>query len=537
MIKLMLVDDEPIIRKGIRTSIEWDKVGIEIVGEASNGADAIEKAMQLKPHIVITDIRMPIMDGLALSGQLKNQLPGTKIVILSGYEDFEYAREALSLGVTEYLLKPVGAEELISLITVLKDEVIEKETQKNIRLSYDLAINENSPHIKSNFIIKILKGGFPDAPSILERAKILNLNLTDSEYIVFAIDIDDSINTIEDRYMANKNLLHFSVMNIAEEILLSKASGLVCYSDSEHLIGLINAKNVTETFMNSIFADIQYWINKYLRLSVSIGIGEMNNRIMDINNSYSEAYAALRHKIYKGKSSIIHYSEVKDSQLSMSTLYPSEEEKAILHNLKTLNTDGLYETINMIFSKFRSSHMAAESIRNICSRLIVISISSIEEMGINIQSSLSADFNPYTEAGKFEILDDLQQWVISIFDIIIAHLQDNKTLKFKSIISLALKYIEENYQKDLSLSDIASIVYVTPNYLSRIFKEEVGINFTGWLNQFRVEKAKDLLKDAGAKTYSVANQVGYKDYKYFSHVFKKYTGYSPSEYKDIERYQ
>ena len=312
MLKLLLVDDEPIIRKGIRTSIDWEKYDIEIAGEASNGMDAIEKALVLKPHIVITDIRMPIMDGLLLSGSLKKQLPDTRIIILSGYDDFAYAREALSLGVYEYLLKPVGAEELISVITRIKDEIIKEQSEKSKNLSEAIAFNENFPRIKSNFINKLLKGEFTNSNLIFNKAETLKLNLSGPEYLVFTVDIDDFLIMTEDMSDKDIDLLKFSVMNISEELLFSVFSGLVCYSEFDHLIGVISSKNYSETLVRNLCTDIQHCCRKYLDLSVSLGIGKAYKNILDLPGSYFEALTALRSKIYKGKSSITFFSSLNN---------------------------------------------------------------------------------------------------------------------------------------------------------------------------------------------------------------------------------
>ncbi len=535
MLKLLLVDDEPIIRKGIRTSIDWDKYDIEIAGEASNGKDALAKAFELKPQIVITDIRMPVMDGLALASRLRNELPDTKVIILSGYEDFSYAKEALSLGVTEYLLKPVGAEELISIITKIQNDIINEQLKKDRNVSTNIVLNENFLQIKSNFVNKLMKGEFSSAEEIFDQAGLLNLDYSGSHSLAFVIGIDDYYLLTENMPDKDKELLKFSVVNIAEELLLSSLPGLVCYSEFEHLLGIINADSINEAVVKNICSDIQHCIKKYLKISISIGIGKTYANIIDISKSYSEALTALKNKIFLGKSNIIQYETQNSLKKAETVFYPFNEEKEILNYLRALNLEGINQALDNIFSRFNGGGATADSIKNICSRLIVITINCIEEMGINLQDSLGTSFNPYSEVDKLDVLEDLHNWMISFFKKSMLLLQENKTLKFKSIIKFVLQYIEENYQKDLSLTDIASMVYVTPNYLSRIFKEEMNINFVDWLNQLRIEKAKALLLETGLKTYEVADKVGYRDYKYFSYIFKKITGYTPKEFKETRR--
>ena len=532
MLKLMLVDDEPVIRKGIRTSIDWEKYGVEIAGEASNGRDALARAMELKPNIVITDIRMPVMDGLALADSLKTQLPDTRIIILSGYDDFDYARKALSIGVCEYLLKPVRAEELVELIVKFKNEIVKAQLEKSRSLTENITFNESLQQIRANFLSNLLKGEYSDKPSIFEKAEALKLDLTGPEHLVFVIEIDGFHNITRDMPPRDIDLLKFSVMNISEELLQSRAQGFVCYSESEHLIGLAGSKGLTEVQMESVCKNMQYFIKKYLGFSVSIGIGRTRKSILDTPGSYSEALTALKSKIYRGKKSILFFDPQENVKKPESVLYPFNEEKEMAACLKTLDIDGINAVIDKIFTGFAESRATPESVKNICSRMIVTAISCMGEMGVDMQGKLGASFNPYREVEVLDVLEDLRKWLLSFFESMIVLVQKNKTEKFKGIIKAALKYIEENYQRDITLADISSIVYVTPNYLSRVFKEELGVNFVEWLNKFRVGKAKLLLLEGGAKTYEVAEKVGYRDYKYFSSIFKKYAGCSPKEFKE-----
>jgi len=537
MIRLLLVDDEAIIRRGIRSSIEWESYGIEIVGEAANGDEALERAHQLKPHIMLTDIRMPRMNGLELSRQIKKELPDTRIIILSGYEDFAYAKEALSLGVQEYLLKPVGAEELVAVLQRVREEITQDEAAKRSKQSLNLVLNENYQVIKSDFANRILKEKLIDPVAIHERAERLRIQLNGHTYAALAIGIDDFAIMTEELPPAKKELIRFSVMNIAEELLLSGVSGLVCYSELDHLIGLVSSDKLTPQLIEELCTDIQRGVKKYLKLSVSIGIGTICTSLHDLGTSYAEAYSALKLKIHRGKDSLIHYPKTGAAQASQSVLYPSEDERVIIACLKILDTAGLQTAIDHIFEHFKETQADAEVISGICGRLILISASGIEEMGINTGNVIGPNFNPYQEMERLDTLEDLHGWVSQMFQRLLVLVQENKNLKHKGIIMMALRYIEENYNREVGLAGVAAATYVTPNYLSRIFKEEMGINFVEWLNRYRIDKAKVLLTEPGAKTYLVAEKVGYSDYKYFSQMFKRIVGYTPKEYKEIKAQQ
>lgn len=533
MFKLMLVDDEPVIRKGIRTSIEWDKYDVEIAGEASNGRDALEMALALEPDIVVTDIRMPVMDGLGLAAELRARLPDTRTVILSGYDDFAYAKKAISLGVSEYLLKPVRAEDLVSLVVKLKTGIAKARLEKNMNRSAEITFHENLLNLRAYFVNRLLKGEYTDPDYIDDRAAALKLDLSGPEYLAFVIEIDDFHSLAEKMPERDVELLKFSVVNISEELFSSHARAAICYGEAGRLLGLACFRKPGEIQLERICKDIQHYVRKYLDLSVSIGLGSTRKDILGAPEACSEALAALESKIYKGRKSIIFYSPAADGGKKAGELrYPFGEEKEMMGYLKTLNPEGINPVLERIFTSFAESRAGAENVKNICSRLVVTAIGCVAELGVDVQGSLGASFNPYREVDRFDVLEDLKKWLQAFFERLLTLVQDNKTDKFKGIVKTALKYIEENYPKDISLADISNIVYVTPNYLSRVFKEELGVNFVEWLNRFRVEKAKALLSENGAKTYEVAVKVGYKDYKYFSGIFKKYAGCTPKEFKE-----
>lgn len=399
MFKLLLVDDEPMIRKGMLTCIDWTGYGVEIVGEANNGAVALEKALALKPHIVVTDIRMPVMDGIEFCHKLRKQLPDCKIIIMSGYDDFSYARSLMSLKVTDYLLKPVLEEELVAALDRIKREIKEETLKKTSTRLVDELLIKNLPHVKSDFIRKLLDGTIRDKSEMAMQASILNFRIPqdDCVFVMIVANIEGAAET------SHRDLerVKYSVVNIAEEIINQTFSGMLCYSGFDRVIGLIRMSGRHPEALERLFGAITGAVKTHLKLNVTIGAGTPERDVEKINESYIAACADLDNKLFHGK---------------------------------------------------------------------------------------------------------------------------------KGFVKTALRYIEENYNKNITLSEVAQAAYVTPNYLSKIFKQEMNTNFVDWLNRLRVEKAKELLLSTNLKTYEIADQVGYRDHKYFSSTFKKNTGFTPKEY-------
>lgn len=404
MYRLLIVDDEPTIRKGMLSCIDWEKYEIEVVGEANNGADALKKALSLKPHIILTDIRMPVMDGIELSHSVREQLPDCKIVIMSGYDEFAYAKSLMRMKVTEYLLKPIDENELMPVISKLIKEIKDEEMRKLNRQTADQLLNENMPQLKMNFMSKILDGSFSDIEEMSKQADVLNLNfpVNNCEFRVIILVVD-SLNATPN-HSGNHELetMQDEIVDIAENLINRTASGFLCRDHFDGFVGLIcnNLEQSPDTYQ--LGYNIRNSIKEQLGTTIFLSIGPAVQNIAYINSSYKKTLSDLDEKRYKGK---------------------------------------------------------------------------------------------------------------------------------RSFVQIALRYVEEHYDTDISLADVAEAAFVTPNYLSRVFKEEMRMSFVDYLNQLRVDKAKELLLHTNLKTYEIAEKVGYKDYKYFSSMLKKLTGYSPREYR------
>lgn len=536
---VLVVDDEAVIREGIIRSIDWDQYGIKIVGEASNGKEALQIAQETRPDIVIADIRMPVMDGLELSKHLKELMPAVKLIILTGYGEFQYAKKAIEFKVSEFVLKPVGAEELVRIILNLKEEILDEKKRTEDGKSYELLLKENLPVIQGRLINRLINAsyGAVEKEDLFKKAEALHMDLSGPRFQVFILAIDDYFFRVGNQYPEKRELILDAVLNIAREAMTSYTKGFICRDGMGLFVGLINAG---QHAFNSVAMcrQIQLLISRYLKISVSVGIGNEKSDIFRVFESYEEAFHALRNRIYLGKNVVIHIRDVaKENEATGRVCLHSfsDEEEELLCCLKLIEKDRANDLFDRLFERFIATKADYNHIKNVSLSLLFAAFKSMERMGVHIEERLELQLDPFQEIEKYETAGDIKAWMKDIFGKLIDIIENEKNEKYKSIVKIAIDYIMKHYNEPLSLTAIAGIVHVTPGYFSRVFKEETGESFLEWLNKYRIEKAKEFLTGIGIKTYEVAERVGFNDYKHFSYNFKKYAGCSLTEYKEQRR--
>ncbi|MBB6730678.1 response regulator [Cohnella zeiphila] len=531
MFRMMIVDDEPLVRKGIATSIDWQEHGIEIVAEAGNGKDALQRLQSLPVDLVLADIRMPVMTGIEMSEQIKERYPDTAIVLLSGYEDFGYAKAALQIGIQNYLLKPASAEKLISVIVEIRDKKRQERQSLKQEMSRTRIFNENLPFLKYKLMSSLLKGEL-GAAEIEEKSRTLQIDLQGPEYHILLLDIDDFWLFSEKQSQKQNEAFTFAVFNIAEETLLSYFSGFVCYGELNRLVALVSSHKIHSLL--AVCQEIQANVKRHLKLSVTIGIGQSCSSLADIRRSYQEAVQALKEKVYRGKGQVFLFAanqrqDVFDGERSAPF---TAEEKTMVRHLKLMDEKELLQSIRQYFLRFASENIPFVEVKHACVRLVFLFIQELEEIGSPKDVVFGPQFIPHVAIERFEVVADLEAWLARMAAKLVRHIEENHRNTFKRTVKEAIRYMEGHYDQPISLTEVSDHVNVTPAYFSKLFKEEMGITFVKWLNRLRVEKAKALLKETSLKTYEIAEKVGYYDYKYFSNTFRKYTGVSPRDYRN-----
>jgi two-component system response regulator YesN len=528
---IFLVDDEPIIRKGIMTSIPWQEHGFAVCGEASNGQEALDLIPELHPDLVITDIRMPIMDGLELSTQIRRQYPAIKVLILSGYDDFEYAQKAIRIGVDNYLLKPVGAQELLAEVTLIREKL---EAERAVRRQHQMAshmIRENFHNLKATFVQDLVRGNRLDWNGLRRQSEVLDLPMPEGRWTAVIFSIDDYQLMQDDDRDIDRDTLRYLVLNVVEEVLREAFPVIAADGQVDQLIALVCYDDPQQARLKASAEMIQAHVRTLLGLSLTVGVGLAVPDILQSSESYAQAVCAVRQKAYLGRGQIIAYQAEQDCSVE-TCFYPTEQEKILVGHLRALDEPAFLSALQDFLDSLNAMHPTVPLYRQHVTRLLYIILSSVEELGIDCTPVLQELGDPASRLNQVEVLEDFETSLQSYLNGFSKLIQSHRSERFSNFVSQAIAYIQDHFAEDLTLATVAEVVHITPNYLSRVFKAEMGTNFVDWLNRYRVEQASLLMKrQPGLKTYEVAEMTGFQDYKYFTYVFKKYTGTTPKEFR------
>lgn len=521
MYKVIIVDDEPMVREGLRASLEWDLYGLEIAGEASNGNEALSLVQAVNPHIIITDIKMPIMDGIEFIEQLKNYEINTKIIILSGYSDYKYLKQAIKLGVESYLLKPIDNEELSSLLV---------STISNIEdeLNYGIKQKEGLELLKNNTLVRLVTNNI-SINEFKEKSEFLDLKIFGNEFFVVTAIIEDNGSKKID--IATKS----QIRNKCEDIINQKKIGIV-FSETEDksIFILNNSFNKLEyDYINKCLEELQSKIFETFGVILIIGIGNSVKEIKVLCESYNESVKCVNYGIVMNKS-IVFNSDIMFNDFDNISIINIDYKE--LENYITINQgEELFNYISGCFSLIsKNKYITLENLRNQIIRIVFFIINKIhEENGESINYIIDELKFDYETLQSIRKINEFEEFLKALCDKVMIFLFNDINKKISKIVSEALNYIKHNYSKDITLKDISNKLYINSAYLGQVFKKELGQSFTDYVNNLRIKKAKELLVSSNMKVYEIAECVGFTDAHYFLKMFKKYSGVNPSDIRKV----
>ena len=532
---IILVDDEEEVRKSIIKQIDWESAGFQVVGDAENGEDALEKIEVLEPDVVLTDIRMPYMDGLTLAEKIRQRYPSTKVVIFSGYDDFEYAQKAIKLNVTEYILKPVNVEELTSILKRIKsnldEEIEEKRNVSRLRENY----RKSLPIIREQFFNDMVHRRLAD-DLIESKLREYDIPITGArKWIIAAIDVEKSDDRSKKTLSLHEEeeLIPISVMQIVREKLKSYCRFSLFQSTAEAgmvVIAALDDDNTT-TGLIDVLGDICKETKRILEVPVTIGIGHSVTGLSKIAGSYQSAVEALGYKAVVGSGITIYINDMEPVG-SGKLEFDNSDESDFISAVKFGPDEKIEAVMVRISGKLESARVHYRQQQVYVFGVLNTVIQMIQQYDLNLEEILGGELEYLSVIDKLQKREEFGEWLLKTARKMNQAINQERDITTRQVIQQAKQYIMDNYQNpDLSVEMICRHLHMSPAYFSTMFKKETGQAYIAYLTEIRLNKAVELLNKTDDKTYVIASKVGYQEQNYFSYVFKKKFGVSPTKFR------
>lgn len=524
MQKVMIVDDEVIFREYLKTVLDWETLGFTINQEAKNGLEALDLAAIDRPDIALVDITMPFMDGLQLTEKLKELYPEVSVVLITGHNEFEYARKALKLGVEDYILKPFSKEELLLTLVNLRQQHQKAQEEK-------VTLRENTELMKESFLGQLISREYAlSDEETIKRLQQFGIQAEAGRYVAACIEIDHM-----DRKWSKASdrlLMKYAVTNVLNEALEESGDYLIFNGPEGRIVGIARHNGEREELpLLEGYKKLCFLIKKYLKFTVTVGVGRSKDGFKGIAASYGEALEALQNKYVLGHDRVIAYGEQLPSS-GNQPFYPPEVNEELLVLLRLNSWEPIERKLDEVFQTIRERRLPIDYIYVICMGLVSVNLSYFEESGHPVEDCFGDQFYPYNEIRKLESAELTFDWLKELFRKAVIYNSRHRNTRSSKIAKAAKAYMEQNYaDPGLQLEQIASHVFINASYLRAVFKKEIGITVSDYLTQYRMQQAKEMLGRNHARLTDIAEKVGYNDPGYFSKSFKKFYGYSPSEYE------
>ena len=507
MYKIVIIDDEVLIRDGLVRYLNWESYNIKVCGTAEDGQSGIELCNRVVPDIVITDIRMPAKDGIQLITELKSHLKSTKFIILSGYGEFELAQKALKAGAFDYILKPLNKTQLISAIERVIEE-INREQKENNKLSiYSDIVKRNAEQLKSTIISQILNRDYSYNTSDLQYFNIL---MPFYQFLVYEFE-SDMVTVLDGsiQHFINQNNLdwHLATHNNNKVILC-------CFSEHKQNEPPEYLKNLCE------------YLESTHQIKVYFGVGEIASGIEQAPDSYISALHNLSSMFYCNTQNIFRVGDQYNDVKAVEELFKRETEQHLIHAIENGDKNKMEEiflaTINniQINGKYKPDELKS------CFKALISGITN------HISLEHFKQEECLVEISKKNTFKSLITYVYNALSNMCNEFGKAEDGDSKKLIKDIKLYIQNNISNQISLNSISEYFHLNLFYVSHLFKKETNMNFIDYVTGLRIEKAKELLTNQQLKIYEIALSVGYEDQRYFSQIFKKYTGYTPVEFKN-----
>jgi len=531
MYKMLVVDDNPSDRNGISRAIQWDDIGVSIAGTCANGAAAL-KAMESTPvDIVLTDISMPIMNGIELAAALRTSHPRTKVIFMSCHDEFDFAKSAIDLDIAGYILKPIKPEELLNAVSKVVESVREQAVftlEKEHMLS---KLNEMQPILVEQFLRELLLGSFYDAENVKNRFDFLSLqSLIDTKPQVLVLCIEDTAYTgIADSFvncLAIKDMLtqvgEPGIRLFPIQVSPWELAAIAFMDDAAQEKRLVDR-----------CIDLYTSIKERLDLHVKLGLSRVGDGVGGIHALYCQANAAARTTFYSEGNPIIQFALIDEQTRIPNSLDNLELHKSVAALLSNLSAENIRAFVGQYLPQ-EDALLSEIYIKNLTFSTVNICMVLLTDCGHSFTDIFGEEYIVWNKLARFQTIPAIRQWLYNFLMAIREHVNDKRSGKNARLVQSIKEIVSKRYHEQLSVADIANEIYLSPGYANITFKKETGQTIFDYLIHVRIENAKKLLREPDAKVSVVAENVGYINTSYFCLMFKKCVGITPAEYRSAQ---
>lgn len=526
-LSVLIVDDESLMRKGIQMAIDWISYGIHQVSTAPNGRVALEMMEEQQPDLLLTDVRMPGIDGLELSRIVKERWSSIKVIIISGYDDFAYAKKSISYGVSDYILKPIDVKTLGQTVEKSVKEITEERTKLNEH-SYMSQKLVQTMGIARQKVLKDVLFGEVERLELQRYGNLLGLNDALNGGAAVALV---KIHSFKEKSSVFRDggLLHFAVQNILEELLRKHGIGELVDVRLGSLCLLL--KPGDSDTLDRFVSQAQQAVSETIRVQTAWGLSRIyEGGVGEMRRSYHQAAGVLKLRWLFPDSRIF-----KSGSILKLLVFPqpaADTYKALSHALLLGNVDVMQAQLDLAYYQLLRSgdKYTPDSIEAYFVEMArVVDSVQKEQGGKKLEFVEQVVDTLYFSDTLQDVVDSMKE----MFQKACQAVQNNFRRPYTKIIRDVIDYLNDNFKNEISLANAANHVFLNRSYLSHLFVQETGSNFSDFLTELRIEKAKDLLHTTTMKNYEVAEAVAYKDFRHFGQIFKKHTGMTPSEYRKL----
>lgn len=534
MLGIIIVDDEVLVRVGVKSLIDWEAEGYQILGEAGNGAEGLELITTKKPDIVITDIKMPVMDGLEMIKKVQEENLDTKFIILSSFDEFHLVKRAMKWGAVDYLIKlELDEKVLLETLNPVKKLIMKDKKRKSNQkiIKYNIHSENN---MRQEFFKKLIGGLINDQETINCLIRELNIKLNEKRLVCLVAKINnlDSLNKFAKKDM---QLFEFSVINIVEEIVNDFFTGYAFTNYRGEAVVIYSIpENVKEeeylTRAEEMASTLTTMLKQYFDITVSIAVCNPHSGLLEISTAYLECSEVMEYIFYSQSGKPLFYKDIKNIKVDKNRdfdLFNSYHDLEIY--LETLDKAGIEMFFEDIITNINQRNISRGQAYDLCFQLIIIIKNKFKKD--QREELFDSQDAFYSCIHNLSNITDIKEWLkklqINLISTVTKYSQNENIF----LIAQARRYLQQHFKEEITLSELAGKLNISTGYLSTLFKDEVGIGFSEYITQLKIDEAKKLLANSNKQIKEISDLTGYNNPYYFSRVFKKITGQTPSEFR------